>query len=387
MRNIRRLDDGNPTNRLHRRGPLGVVVLMLLLLWQAGAAMQGVKTGMRLCAYTMIPALFPFMVVSEWMVRGDAGEMLASWWPLRRFGAVLGLSQAGLCAFLMGVLCGFPIGARVAAAYYRRGRLEANEFSRVLCLCNLPSTAFLVNAVGAGLFGSAALGRWLCLLSFASALLIGLVLRMGDVVRGRKRRTVACACVTLGQQSKQTLPSVLSAAAGSMLNVCATVILFSSLTSVLDCALAQAGVSPGARGRACLLGLLELSGGAAEVAAAFEPVPAAVMCAALVGWGGFSVHCQIFSECVGCPLKRLAFWLSRLVQAFLCGAGMALLISTGVLMPPSAATDGVIAQVGRFPSDVPGRIVWSLCMGGMIVATAGGIYLKRTKRRAYGRSK
>ena len=373
-----------PARWLWERWPLSLTLLVLLLIWQAEAAMRGVRAGMQLCAHTMIPALFPFMVVSEWMVRGRAGEMLASWRPLRYVGSLLGLSEAGFCSFLMGILCGFPIGSRVAAAYFRRGRLSREEFNRVLCLCNVPSTAFLANAVGVGLFGSAALGRWLCLLPVASVLLIGLGLRL--FCRKRTPPTVAPICELSEHGPRERLPAAMSSAASGMLNVCATVILFGALTSVLDGALTEAGFSPGAKGRACLLGVLELSGGVSEVAAAFDASYAAVICAALIGWGGLSVHCQIFSECRGCPLRLPSFWFSRLAQAVLCGGGMALLILSGVLAPDSFTPGGVMTWAGRFPTDVIGRIIWGIGVGGMAIALGCRMYLKWTRRRANGRS-
>ena len=48
--------------------------LMAVLLWQNGAVGQAVRQGLALCARSVIPALFPFIVVSSLLVSLGAGR-------------------------------------------------------------------------------------------------------------------------------------------------------------------------------------------------------------------------------------------------------------------------------------------------------------------------
>ena len=116
-----------PRKRAEKRGfALGVASLglMLCLMLDAQTVIASMKEGMHLVAHTMIPSLFPFMVVSEVIVRSGAGERIAR--PLCRvIRPLLGLNEAAGSALLLGLLCGFPVGSRAAADYYRAGRLTA----------------------------------------------------------------------------------------------------------------------------------------------------------------------------------------------------------------------------------------------------------------------
>lgn len=383
---MRHLRLQSPVNRPRRWGSFMALMLLFLLVCQADAAMDGVRTGLRLCVHTMIPALFPFMVISEWIVRGNVGEMLASCKPFRFLGRITGLSQSGVCAFVMGAFCGFPIGSRMAAAYYRRGRMSADEFAAVLCVCNLPSSAFLINVVGAQLFGSVTLGRWLCIIALTSAMIVTLGLRFLRRT-DQKRQDIVSLTVSGIDKGGATLPEMLASAVKGMQHVCATVVLFSSVTSVVIGMLARLGISQSAHGRACLLGFLELSGGVCEAATAFAPAVAAVVCAVLIGWGGLSVHCQIFFECGGCPVRKTWFWFSRIAQAILCGGGMALLLMSGILDAKILTTSDAVTTVGSFPDHLLGRLWWSLSIGGALVSLGCATYHRRMKRRVYGRAK
>ena len=44
-----------------------------LLLWQPQAAAQGFESGIQLCLRTVLPALFPFFVLCDWMM-GFVGD-------------------------------------------------------------------------------------------------------------------------------------------------------------------------------------------------------------------------------------------------------------------------------------------------------------------------
>ena len=119
----------------------------VLILRNPDVAIEYMGRGLSLCARTVIPSLFPFMVISELMVRSGAGEALGRLFsrPMRY---LFGLSGAGCTAVVLGSLCGFPVGARTAVALYDRNAISRRECEHLLTFCNCPSSAFLVTAGG-----------------------------------------------------------------------------------------------------------------------------------------------------------------------------------------------------------------------------------------------
>ena len=53
---------------------LASVLLLVLLLGNTEAVIRSMNYGLRLCTKTLIPTLFPFMVISELFVLGGIGR-------------------------------------------------------------------------------------------------------------------------------------------------------------------------------------------------------------------------------------------------------------------------------------------------------------------------
>ena len=129
--------------------------------------------ALTLCAGTVIPALFPFMVVTGLLVRLGFGQWLAP----DMAGLMASLFRLPGCAgsaLLLGLVGGYPIGARTAAELYASGDLTRQEAERLLTFCNNSNPVFLISVLGAGVFGSVRAGLWLWLIHVCAALLTGL---------------------------------------------------------------------------------------------------------------------------------------------------------------------------------------------------------------------
>lgn len=354
---------------------LSVLALAVLLIKHSSLVSEAVERGLSLCARTMIPSLFPFMVIAELIVRSGVGKTVAR--PVGRpLKYLFGVSEAGSCALVLGALCGFPVGARTAAAYYHEGELDTREFNHVLCFCNVPSAAFLIGAVGHSLFGHARVGQVMLALCLGAAALVGLLFRF---LLPRRVMTAqgGCTPVSTNAEKGSLLSESIASAAVGMQGVCATVLVFSALIGVLGQYADALGLSQTAR--ASLFGLLELSTGVAEASALPDARVAAALCAAMAGWAGISVHCQILSVCDGCPVALVPFWISRLLQGLLCGGGMWLVLRTGLLDVP-CAMPGVSVDAWT-QAGIYGQIWQAVCMIGFLTATAAGLSIKRGGKR------
>lgn len=289
---------------------------LLLLLKNSDAAIRFMSAGLLTCATTVIPALFPFAVLAEWISSGS---------PFRRglsrifapLGRLLALSEDGLCALLLGMLCGFPIGTRCAVNAYREGRIEREEAERVIGIACPPSSGFLIGAVGTMLLGDKKFGVRLYFAVLLSAAIVALFLRF---LRQRRTDSVSCTipCTScprpLIPMAKRFTDAV-GAATQGMLTVCAYVVFFSTLIGALGLILKPLGLPD--QLSAILFSLLELSSGARHAAALTSPTSARLICALAAGWSGLSVHCQTLSFCAGTDLSLRTYFLAKLLQGLL----------------------------------------------------------------------
>ena len=290
---------------------LAVTALFWLLL-DAREVRQAVGEGLALCTGSVIPALFPFLCVSSLLMALGFGELAAG--PLGGLMALYGLDGPAASALLLGVVGGYPIGARTAAELVERRLLTREEGERLLTFCNNSNPVFLISVLGAGVFGNVRLGIWLWLIHVLSALLTGLLFRSGG--SGQRR------CVTRKIPFRAvSLPSAVVTAVGralsGMLSVCAFVVLFYVLASPLR----ELGGWLGA----LLVGTVELF----SLTPLLPPTSAGFLLAAFcTGWGGLSVLCQTAAVLDGTDLSLRTALLGKLLQ----GAFSALLASAIILL-------------------------------------------------------
>lgn len=91
--------------------------------------------GLNLWFQKMIPALFPFMVLSGIMIRMDlAAPCVRLLMPV--LGRLFHTSPACIYGILVGFLCGFPMGAHTAAQLYESRQISKEEASFLLAFCN-----------------------------------------------------------------------------------------------------------------------------------------------------------------------------------------------------------------------------------------------------------
>lgn len=278
--------------------------VLVLFLAEAGFVRAAAAEALSLCASSVIPALFPFLVVSSLLLSLGLGELLSPMLaglmePLFRVGGV------GSSALLLGLVGGYPIGAKTAADLYRKGLLSRPEAERLLAFCNNSNPVFLISVLGVGVFGSVRAGVWLWLIHLLSALLTGLLFRnWGGQERRQAGGTTAFQAVSLSAAFVSAVRESLS----GMLSVCAFVTFF----YVLARPLASLGGWLGP----VLVGLTELF--------SLTPLLRAdrfgfILSSAMAGWGGLSVLCQTAAVLEGSGLRLQSCAAGKAVQGLLAG--------------------------------------------------------------------
>lgn len=287
--------------------PFRVMLLILLLLWALwlltdSSVRSSVTAALSLCARSVIPALFPFMVVSSLLIALGLGELLSA--PLGGLMALYGIGGAGASALVLGLIGGYPTGGRTAAALYREGLVTRDEAERLLAFCNNANPAFLITVLGVGVFGSSRAGLWLWLIHIAAALLTGLLTARPrrDLPRSAPQNRPAFRAAGFAS----TFVSSVQGALGSILSVCAFVVVF----SILSLPIRRLGgiVGTAATGALELFSVLPL----------LTPTPTGfILAAGIAGWGSLSVLCQTaaLTADTGLSLRRCA--LGKAVQSVL----------------------------------------------------------------------
>ena len=302
---------------------LGIIILgaFLLILSSSDIAIEYMKKGLILCATAVIPALFPFMVISELIVSSGVGLRLSRLFakPMRW---LFGVSEAGAAAYILGLVCGFPIGAKTAVALYDRGVIKKRELERLITFCNNPCSAFVISAVGVALLGNKRVGVALYLSVILSSLAVGI---LGKYFLGYKKENAPRNSLVIPRDfNVKVITDAVQSSAISMLTVCAYVVFFSALVGCVGALLNSLELPPEIS--TCVFGFFELSSGVGEAAALKNRINSLLLCALFVGWSGLSVAFQIMSVSSGRGISFKPFFIAKAAQGILCAAFMGVFI-------------------------------------------------------------
>ena len=294
--------------------------LALLLLFRESVAAQGVRDGTELCLTSVIPALFPFFAVSQLLVSLGAAEVLGrAAGPL--FRRLFGIGGAGASAFLLGLIGGYPVGAKTTESLVLQGLLTPEDGVLLLTFCNNAGPAFILGIVGSGVFHSPRAGVWLYLLHAASATAVGLVFCF--IRKCIMKPETSCfvqvsgtSCNFPAAGRRKPSPSPAAAFIGAvrggvtaMAGVCGFVIFF---LVVLRLAESFLGMLP-----PMAAGFVELTNGILRLTADRAGF---ISAAAMLGWGGLSVHCQTAAVLGGSGVSLRWYLPAKAAQALLSAA-------------------------------------------------------------------
>lgn len=282
-----------------------------LVIKYSNAAIDSVKSTLSLCAQTVIPSLFPFMVISELAVSLDAAKYLGKLLkPV--FSPLFDLNEHGASAFILGALCGFPVGARTAAALYEQEKLNEKELNHVLCFCNNPSSAFVISAIGVSLFGSQSFGVALYVITLISALIIGSCLKFFYHKKNASTKEQEKITQKENILGIHVFTNAVADSAGAMLTVCAFIVFFSAFLGTLNAAFEPLSAPDPVI--AAVKGFFELTAGVTHVSANLNGEGALLLCAFIVGWSGLSVHFQIMAICRNCKISFRPYFFAKAAQ-------------------------------------------------------------------------
>ena len=309
-----------------------------LLIFPAAAA-QGAKNGIGYCLQILVPSLYPFMVLSVFVVKCGLSEKIGKLFELPAR-AILKLPGSTAATILMSAIGGYPTGARSIAALYENGSISENQAARMLCFCVNAGPAFVISAVGTGFLRSSKAG----VILFASQILASTILSVFCGIFA-KRETVSSQ-IKRPHPKKAADAFIASAAdaAHAIMNMCCFVVLFAALLNLLRLWV------KGPQSSGILSALLEVTGGCSDLTKLGAPLWAFSFA---IGWGGICVHFQVVSSVANIKISLPRFVFFRLLHGVLAalitgGLVQAFPISTEVFS--STAAPLAVSFSGSIPA-------------------------------------
>ena len=120
------------------------ICLLLFLLLHPDEGLLGARDGLTLWLNVMLPTLLPFLIFTGILLKaGNLTKLLNPFSLL--WEKCFGLSPAGAYVLILGFLCGYPMGAKIAHDLYINDQISKKEGEYLLSFSCNASPAFVVS--------------------------------------------------------------------------------------------------------------------------------------------------------------------------------------------------------------------------------------------------
>ena len=273
----------------------------------------GAKNGLILWFEKVIPALLPFMTVTNCLAAIDFPRFFGRLIQPLTIG-LFDLTGEEAFPLISGLGAGYPMGAKTTAQLYKNGCITKSTAQRLLLFCNNPGALFITGTVGAGVFGDAKTGYFLVFCCYLPPLLLAVL--SGLFAPPAKPDLTYTPPKPFTQK---IFAAAVSDSIRSVLMIGGYIIIFSVISAVFERLCVFDGLSllfaplglPRSLNKALSMGLLEMTNGCALANGRGKIYTASA--AAILGWGGLSVHAQSLEFTADTDLNTAYYFAGRLI--------------------------------------------------------------------------
>ncbi len=300
--------------------PMLLVVFTVTLIVFSSSNLVAAKSGIVLWATSIVPSVFPFFVATELISNTQIPYLLGKiFTPFMN--PLFNINGEGSFALIFGIICGYPMGAKITCNLRKQNVLKRDECERLLSFTNNSGPMFILGTVGIMMYGNSLIGFLLLISHILSCLTVGLLFRFWKKNKKNNDRTNIKINQSLNfngihlSNLGELLSKSISSSISSIMMVGGFVVLFSVIISpslrVIN--IPSSFVAP------LITGFLEITNGISLISSV--PIKAIsvniILTSFLLGTGGLSVFLQVSSIVSKTDISIKPYIYGKLLQGLI----------------------------------------------------------------------
>lgn len=314
--------------------PFIFIIFAVCLVIFSKSNLTAAKSGLSLWASNVVPALFPFFVVTELLSNTNIISTLGIFFS-KIMRPIFHVPGEGTFPFIMGMISGYPVGGKIVADMRSKKLCSKDEGERLLAFTNNSGPLFIVSSVGISLFGDTKTGFLLLFTHILACITVGIILARLSIKNKENDTVLSTSYGQSNSNSSISFKDIGSILGKSIQNVTSTILLiggfvviFSVIISILDktniLGYISHILSPIFKlfgfdisfAKPFLSGLIELTNGVnliskIQIKSISQNI---ILCAFLLGFGGFSILLQVFSIIAHTDLSIKKYVVGKFMQ-------------------------------------------------------------------------
>lgn len=303
-----------------------IILFGICLIFFSSSNIMAVQTSLDLFLNAIFPSLFPFLIVSELLSHTSVISFLSSKFE-RIMKPLFNVSGIGAYPFVMGLLSGYPVGAKIVADLRNNNSVSKSEAERLLIFTNNPGPLFIIGSIGYSIYFNRTIGFLLLAISVTSSIFTGFI--FGKLYGNKNRESNSSYSTELSFASLGEIISMsIKKAFFTLSNVCGFVILFSLIISMIK----TSGILSLINNlwlEYFVLGFIEITNGiklisTISTSSLFWNL---VITSMLLGSGGICVLLQIWSTIANTDLSIKPYIIGKLFNSLFSGILMFVILT------------------------------------------------------------
>ncbi|MFD2616983.1 sporulation integral membrane protein YlbJ [Terrilactibacillus laevilacticus] len=302
--------------------------------------------GLKLWWDVVFPSLMPFFILSELMIAfGIVSFMGVLFEPIMR--PLFRIPGVGGFVFVMGIVSGFPAGAKISTRLYEEKKLTKTEAERLASFTNFSNPLFIFGVIAIGFFHQASLGIIFALSHYLGNLTVGLIMRFyksnettTNTRHSEKKIFILFKAFQTMHEERlrkqkpfgKLLGDAVHNSVTTLLMIGGFIILFSVLNQmlmqirwdraiqlILHSGLHLIHFSP-EFSKSIIPGIFEITIGAQQISEVSGPlIQKVILVSMILGFCGLSIQAQVMSILSEANLSAKPFLIGRLIHALSSG--------------------------------------------------------------------
>ena len=133
------------------------ICFTLSLVLFSESCLKATKNGLLLWANNVVPALLPFFIATELLSYTNTCEKISHFF-YKIMKPAFKVPGSGAYAFILGLISGYPIGAKIVTDLKNSNKCSNSEASRLLAFSNNSGPLFIIGTIGIMMYRSKTIG-------------------------------------------------------------------------------------------------------------------------------------------------------------------------------------------------------------------------------------
>ena len=287
------------------------MLLYICLVLFSNSNLSAARNGLELWANSVIPSLFPFFVATELLSYTNFVNVIGKYVNIL-MKPLFNVRGEGSFAFIMGIISGYPVGAKIACNLRISNICTKEECERLLAFTNNSGPLFIIGTVGIGMFGTSTIGLLLLITHILASISVGICFRFWKSSNKSSQQLLSYSSTNSAYLKNVNLSNLgevigksITNSISTILNIGGFIVIFSVIISIFknsNILLLFRPVFeflhvPTQIAENFILGIVEITNGIFAISNIAQKKLSIniILCAFLLGCGGISILLQVWS--------------------------------------------------------------------------------------------